>query len=174
MSLGSNGVDWVLSLWNDSTQLRGTNFCTSSEHFAPSFLRQLNGPKWTQTVQNKPKHEFRVQWGGSGAFVAKNSDATSWHEHFATKAPDPPHWTLNSCFGVFLTIGCVHCEKFRSDFVARTFELVRLVLYLFCKATKRSQMVRNATKHEFRVQWGRSGAYIAKNSDAISWHKLLD
>ena len=88
-----------------------------------------------QTVQNKPKHEFRVQWGGSGAFVAKNSDATSWHEHFATKAPDPPHWTLNSCFGVFLTIGCVHCEKFRRDFVARTFELVWLVLHLFCKAT---------------------------------------
>ena len=23
---------------------------------------------------------FRVEWGGSGAFVAKNSDATSWHE----------------------------------------------------------------------------------------------
>ena len=25
-------------------------------------------------------------------------------EFFATKAPDPPHWTLNSCFGVFHTI----------------------------------------------------------------------
>ena len=25
-------------------------------------------------------------------------------EFFATKAPDPPHWTLNSCFGVFRTI----------------------------------------------------------------------
>jgi len=174
MSLGSNGVDRVRSLRNDSTQLRGTNICSSSERFAPSFVRQLNGPRCTQTVQNEPKHEFRVQWGGSGAFVAKNSDATSWHEHFATKPPDPPHWTLNSCFGVFRTIGCVRCEKFRRIFVARTFELVRTVLHQFCKETKRSQMVLNATKHEFSVQWGRSGAFIAKNSDATSWHELLD
>ena len=25
-------------------------------------------------------------------------------EFFTTNAPDPPHWTLNSCFGVFCTI----------------------------------------------------------------------
>ena len=104
MSLGSNGVDRVHSLRNDSTQLRGTNFCTSLKRFDPSFIRQLNSPKCTQMVRNAPKHEFREQWGGSGAFFAKNSDATSWHEHFATKAPDPPHWTLNSCFGAFRTI----------------------------------------------------------------------
>ena len=91
----------------ENSDARGTNFCTSSERFAPSFVRQLNGPKCTQMVRNTPKHEFRVQWVGSGAFVAKNSDTTSWHEHFATKAPDPPHWTLNSCFGAFRTIGCV-------------------------------------------------------------------
>ena len=30
--------------------------------------------------ENMPKHEFRVQWGGLRAFVAKNSDASSWHE----------------------------------------------------------------------------------------------
>src|SRR6185503_16744327 len=129
MSLGSNGVDRVCSLRNDSTQLRGTNFSTSSECFASSFIRQLNSPKCTQMVQNAPKHEFRVQWGGSCAFVAKNSDATSWHEHFTTKAPDPPHWTLNSCFGAFRTIGCVRCEKFRRNFVARTFALVWPVLH---------------------------------------------
>ena len=28
-------------------------------------------------------------------------------EFFATNAPDPPHWTLNSCFGAFRTIGCI-------------------------------------------------------------------
>ena len=77
MSLGSNGVDRVRSLRNDSTRLRGTNFCTSSERFAPSFVRQLNGRKSTQMVQNATKHEFRVQWGGSGAFVAKTFEATS-------------------------------------------------------------------------------------------------
>jgi hypothetical protein len=31
-------------------------------------------------VQNAPKHQFWVKWGGSGEFVAKNSDATSWYE----------------------------------------------------------------------------------------------
>ena len=55
-------------------------FCTSSAYFAPSFVRQPNGPKCTKIVRNAPKHEFRVQWGGSCALVAKNSDATSWHE----------------------------------------------------------------------------------------------
>ena len=30
--------------------------------------------------KNAPKHEFRVQWGGSRVFVNKNSDASSWHK----------------------------------------------------------------------------------------------
>jgi hypothetical protein len=55
------------------------NFCTSSAHFAPSFVTQPNGPKCTQIVQNTRKHQFRGQWVGSGAFVAKNSKASSWH-----------------------------------------------------------------------------------------------
>ena len=80
MSLGSNGVDWVRSLRKIPKQLRGTNFCTSLARFALTFVRLQNGPKFTQTVRNAPKHEFRVQWGGSGAFIGKNSDATSWHE----------------------------------------------------------------------------------------------
>src|SRR6185312_5825618 len=80
ISLGSNGVDRVRSLQKIPTRPRGTNFCTSSAYFALSFVRQPNGPECTQIVRNTPKHQFWVQWGGSGAFVAKNSDATSWHE----------------------------------------------------------------------------------------------
>src|SRR4026208_2178244 len=80
MSLGSNGMDRVCSLRKILTRLRGTNFCTSSARFASSFVRQPNGPECTQIVRNTPKCQLRVQWGGSGAFVAKNSDATSWHE----------------------------------------------------------------------------------------------
>jgi len=79
-SLGSNGVDRVRSLRKIPTRLRVTNFCTSSACFAPSFVRQPNDPKCTQIVRNAPKRRFRVQWGGSGTFVATNSDATSWHE----------------------------------------------------------------------------------------------
>ena len=119
------------------TQLRGTNFCTSSARFAPSFVRQPNGPKCTKFVRNAPKHEFMVQWGGSVALVAKNSGATSWHELLHQLGP--------------------FCTE-------------------FCKSTKLYQMHQNCTntpKHEFRVQWGRSGAFIAKNSDATSWHDIL-
>ena len=65
--------------------------CTSSARCAPSFVRQPKDPESTQIVRNAPKRQFRVEWGGSGAFVAKNSDATSfffgnnsdatsWHE----------------------------------------------------------------------------------------------
>ena len=58
-------------------------------------------------VRNTPKHEFRVQWGGSGAFVAKCSCHEVALEFFAMNKPDSPHWTLNSCFGSFCTV-CVH------------------------------------------------------------------
>src|SRR6185436_8218890 len=108
ISLGSNGVDRVRSLQKIPTRLRGTNFCTSSSRFAPSFIRQPNGPECTQIVRNAPKHQFRVQRGGSGVFVAKNSDATSCHE-------------LLQYLGPF-------CTEYR-------------------KATKRSQMDPNSTKH---------------------------
>ena len=83
ISLGSNGVDWVCSLRKNLKWLRGTNFCincTSSPCFAPSFMQLRNEPKCTQTLWNVPKHEFRFQWGGLRAFVAKYPDVTSWHE----------------------------------------------------------------------------------------------
>ena len=51
MSLGSNGVDRVHSLGKILTRLRGTNFCTSSARFAPSFNSQPNGPKCTKIVR---------------------------------------------------------------------------------------------------------------------------
>ena len=120
-----------------------TNFCTSSAHFAPSFVRQPNGPKCTQIVRNTLKHQFRIQWGRSGAFIAKNSDTTSWHEllHLfgpfctefckATKLskmqPNSTKRTKTSVWGLMGWTRYVRCEKFRRDFVARTFALVRPV-----------------------------------------------
>jgi len=87
LSLGSNGVEWVRSLRTIPTPLRGTNFCTSSARFAPSFVTRPKGHKCTQILWNAPKHLFMVQWGGSGAFIATNSDATSWHELLHQFAP---------------------------------------------------------------------------------------
>src|SRR6185312_2475152 len=83
MSLGSSGVDRMRSLPKIPMRVHGTNFCnncTSLAYFASSFMQQRNNPKCTQTIQNAPIHEFSVQWGGSGVFIAKNSDAISWHE----------------------------------------------------------------------------------------------
>ena len=68
MSLGSNGVDWVRSLRKIRMWLRGTNFyinCTSSHHFAPSFMQLRNDPKCTQTLCNNQNMSLRsigVDW----------------------------------------------------------------------------------------------------------------
>ena len=100
---GSSG-----SLWKIPPRLHGTNFCTTSARFVPSFVRQPNGTKCTQIVRNAPKHEFRSQRGQSGVFVVKNNDTTSCQE-------------LLRQFGPFCTD--------------------------FCTATKRSQMHPNSTNH---------------------------
>ena len=66
MSIGSNGVDWADLLQKILMQLCGLNFCincNSSSCFEPSIIKQRNGPKCSQTLRNKTKHEFRVQWG---------------------------------------------------------------------------------------------------------------
>src|SRR6185312_5147844 len=54
---GLMGVDLVRSLLKILTQLRGTNFCTSSAHFAPSFVRKPSGPGCNQIVRNTPKRQ---------------------------------------------------------------------------------------------------------------------
>src|SRR6185503_20997625 len=100
-------------------------------------------------------------------------------------------------------IGCVCCEKFLRDFVARTFALLRPVLHRVSKGNqtvpnatkwyethenvslgsngvdrvrslrKCTQTVRNAPKRQFWVQRGGSGAFVATNSDPTLWHELL-
>jgi len=187
--LGSNGVDKMRSLRKIPTRLRGMNFCTSSARFAPSFIRQPNGPKCTQIVRNAPKHQFRVQWGGSGAFGVKNSDATSFSNfctssaHFAPRfvwQPNGPkctqivwarqfrvQWGGSGAFGVknsdatSFSNFCTSSAHFAPRFVWQP------------NGPKCTQIVRIAPKYKFRVQWGGSGAFVAKNSDATLWHELL-
>ena len=60
--LGSNGVDRVHSMQKILTRLRGSNICTSSARFAPSFVSEPNSYECTQMVQNAPNYQFRVQW----------------------------------------------------------------------------------------------------------------
>ena len=135
-SLGSNGVDRMCLLRKIPTRLRGTNFCTTSAHFAPSFVRQPNGHECTQIVRNTPKHQFRVKWGGLGSL-----------------RKIPMRLRGNNF--------CTSSSRFAPSFVRQPND------------PECTQIVRNAPKHHFRVQWGGSDAFVAKNSDATSWHELL-
>ena len=135
---------------------------------------------------------LRVEWGGSGAFVAKNSDATSWHEllhHYDRFAPSfvtqpngpqctkivrnaPKHdrvqWGGSGAFVAkhFEATSwhklCTSSARFAPSFVTQS------------NGPQCPKIIRNAPKHEFRVQWDGSGAFVSKNFDVTSWHELLD
>src|SRR6185437_4233026 len=137
VSLVSYKVDRVHSLRKIPTRLRGTNFCTSSARFAPSSVWQPNGPKCTQIVQNTPKHQIRVQWGGWVRSLRKI-----------------PLRLRGTNF-------CTSLARFALTSVRQT------------NGPKCTQIVRNAPKNQFRVQWGGSGAFVVKHSDSTLWHKLL-
>ena len=98
-------------------------------------------PQCTQTVQNEPILEFRVQWGGSGAFVAKKIQCDLMAQTCPLIAPVQPILHGDLCSNETLPNAPKHYE--------------------------------NAPKQEFRVQWGGSCAFVAKNSDASSWLELL-
>ena len=106
--------------------------------FCTECCMQPKSPKCTQIVRNAPKYVFRVQCVGSGAFIAKDSDATLWHEHLHRFCPYAP------------------------SFVRQPNSL---------KCTK---IVQIARKQKVRVQWGGSGVFVAKNSNATLWYELLD
>jgi len=192
MSLGSNRVDWVWSLRKIPTWLHGTNFCincTSSHYFVPSFMQLRNDPKWTQTLCNSPKHEFRVQWNGLGAFVAKNPDVTSWHPVFhrvSCSYETIPNALKHYATGENMSLGsngvdwvrslrkiptwllgtnfCINCTS--SHYFVPSFMQLR-------NDPKWSQTLCNSPKHEFRVQWSGLGAFVAKNRDVTSWHSVF-
>ena len=160
MCLGSNGVDRVRSLRKNSTQLCGTNFCTSLARFALTFARLQNSSKFNQMVRNAPKHEFRVQCGGSGAFVAKNSDATNFcissacfPSSFASQ-PNGPKCIKQYETRQNMSLGSngvdrVHSLRKIPKCLRDTGFCTSLARFTssFFKATKRSQMHPNSTKH---------------------------
>ena len=144
---------WVLGSMGWMGMFVAKNSNTTSWHellhqfgpFCIEFCKATKRSKCIQIVQNTPKHEFRVQWGGSVAFIAKNSNATSWPEllhqfgPFCTEfcnATERCQMHKNSMkqyqtwvLGPMGWIMCVRCEKFWRDFMARTFALVRPVLH---------------------------------------------
>jgi uncharacterized membrane protein len=83
MSLGSNGVDWVRSLWKIPMWLRGTNLCINCTvhpvlHRVSCCYEMIpNAPKHYETHQN-------MNLGSNGMdrvrSLQKNYHMTSWHQ----------------------------------------------------------------------------------------------
>src|SRR6185503_7540499 len=94
----------------------GPNWCKSSCHEVVSEFFATNAPDPPYWTLNSCFGVFRTIWMHLGQFVAlqhsvqngPNWCKSSCHEvaseFFTMNAPDPPHWTLNSCFCVFCTI----------------------------------------------------------------------
>ena len=116
------GIQDCLVALQHSIQNR-PKWCKSSCHEVVSEFFATNAsdpPYWTLT---SCFGAFCTIWVHLGQFVAlqhsvqnrPNLCKSSWHEvaseFFATNAPDPPHWTLNSSFGVSCTIW-VHLVPF--------------------------------------------------------------
>ena len=76
MSLESNGVGRVHSLRKIPERLHAQTCALIAP--VQTVLHRVSCSN--KTLPNAPKHEFRVQWSGSGAFVVKNSKTTSWHK----------------------------------------------------------------------------------------------
>ena len=113
--------DRLVALQNSMQNV--SKWCKSSCHEVVSEFFVTNAPDPTYWTLTSCFGVFRTIWVHLGQFVAlqhsvqngPNLCKSSCHEvtseFFATYAPDPPHWTLSSCFGVFCTIS-VHLVPF--------------------------------------------------------------
>ena len=119
-----------------------------------------------QTLWNAPNHEFRVQWGGSGAFVAKNFRCDFIAQTCPLLAPFQPIVHRISCsnetlpnapnttkcsktwvWGPMGWIGCVRCEKFRCDIMAQICALIELVQPVLHQVSCSNGTLTNTPKH---------------------------
>ena len=93
MSLGSNRLDQVRSLWKITTWLRGTNFCincTSSVCFASSFMQLQtipNAPKYCETDRNISLESTRVDWVCSLRKIPRWLHGTNFCINYPSFAP---------------------------------------------------------------------------------------
>ena len=87
------------------------------------------------------------------------------------KAPKHYEMLQNMCLVPMWWIECVLCKKFRCDSMAQTCPLIAPVQPVLHRVSCSNETLtnalkhyKNAPKHEFRVQWGGSRAFVAKNS----------
>src|SRR6185295_5372141 len=134
MRLESNGVDRVRSLRKTLMRFRGTNFFINCTSSTHFILSSV----CNETLPNAPKQ----------------------YEMLQNMSLVPMGW-----------IECVLCEKFRCDFMAQTCALIAPVQPVLHRVSCSNKTLTNAPKHyentpkhEFKVQWDGSRAFVAKNS----------
>jgi hypothetical protein len=65
-------------------------------------------------------HELRCKSGRSGVVNAQVRPTMSRRTFFAINAPDPAHWSLDSCFAAFGTVPLLHelqCKSYRTGVI---------------------------------------------------------
>ena len=117
-----------------------------------------------EMVPNAPKHyetHQNMSLGPDGVdrvdLLEKNSNATLWLEllHFT--------WVL----GPMGWIGCIHCDKFGHDFVARTIASIAPFQLVLRRVSCSNEMVPNAPKHYETHQM------MSLGSNGVDWLRLL-
>ena len=144
MTSDSNGVDRERLLRKFLTTHRGTNFCINCTSLACFCSKFCAIAKRFQMHPNGKKTHQNMSLGSNGV----DRERSFW--------------------------------KFLQDIVAQTFALIAPVWRVLQQVLCNSEKVPNAPKRKethqnmsFRVQWYGSGAFVPKNSNKTSLHKLL-
>jgi hypothetical protein len=137
MSLGSNGVDKVHSLRIILMRLRGKNFsinCTSSAHFALSFVQLRSNPKCNQTQRNAAINDGPIEWVGCIHCEKFQNDFMA--QTCALIAPVQPIFQRVSCSNETLPNAPKHYESRRNmslgyNGVDRVLSLRKILMRLY-------------------------------------------
>ena len=157
-SLGAFGTIWFPYKTRCKT---GQNWCKSScQEVASEFFatKAPDPPHWTPNSYFGAFHTIWVHLGPLGCLTTLSAKRVKLVQKFVprsrvgifpTNAPDPPHWTLNSCSGAFHTnfaafgtvwLACknsvqngptgakVRATKSRRNFTQRTHPILRIGL----------------------------------------------
>ena len=145
-----------------------------------------------QNCTNAQKHEFRVQWGGSRAWLRKIPMRLRGMNFCTSSARFAPSFVSQPNGRNATKLYEMHQNmSLKSNRIYRVCSFRKISMRLratnFCSSSARfapsfvsqpngpkcTKIVRNAPKQEFRVQWCGMGAFVEKNSHTASWHELL-
>jgi hypothetical protein len=171
MSLGSNGMDWMRSLWKIPTH-QFALFCTEVR----AVMKRSEMLQNRSLGSNGVDHvcllwKILTRLGCANLCINCTSLAHCAPKFVSNRTiPNAPKHE----FGVqWRGLGAFCCKKFWCDIVARTCALMTTVQLILHRSLCINEMARNTPKYEIGVQWGVSGAFDAKKSNATLLHELM-